>query len=194
LQGASLSQAQLQGASLANVSLYTNSLPRTVELVDARGLKWQPLGAKDVTQLKKIVDSWSRQSQDPFLKLRQDRFLRQLDNATATAALKPPTLESCLADEKTDVKCKKTYDVAKFRKALSDELVTLACQSSYILHGIVQRIFQGLRSKDSATEGLATRLQDIREKNMNKGSCPGLFALTADDATLLKGLAQQENK
>lgn len=194
LQGARLPQAQLEGASLENASLYTNALPRTVELVDARGLKWEPLSAKEVTQLKKIVDNWSRQSQNPFLKLRQDRYLKQLDNTVAAAALKPPTLGSCLADEKAEVKCKKAYGLTEFREKLSEKLVTLACQSPDIMHGIVQRIFQAARSKDSATAGLARHLQDIREKDMNKVACPGLFALSADDATLLTGLARQENR
>jgi uncharacterized protein YjbI with pentapeptide repeats len=185
LQGANLQGAILVGANLRGASLYANSLLRTIELVDVRGLKWQPHSAKEVEELKTIADKW-----DP---LRRDYLFKRLDSAMATANLEPATFESCLLDEKTEVKCKKAFALAEFRKKLSKELVTLACQSSYTAHGIMRRVRGESPTKESTTKGLATRLQEIRKKNVNKESCPGLFALTADDAAELTRLAEQEN-
>lgn len=187
LQGAELFDARLQGADLKSASLYTKWLPLTTALVDVRGLKWQPLGTKEIEQLKKVVNNWSRER--PNLS-----FFKRLDDASAAAKFKPPTFESCLLDTNTEVKCKKSYSIYEFRIKLFEELVALACQSSDFSHGIVLRISRGSDIRDFTTEGLAIRLLDIRKKNVNKDSCPGLFALTADDTAQLARLAQQENR
>ena len=51
----------------------------------------------------------------------------------------------------------------------------MACRSSQIAHGIVSRLFQELNDKDSATKGLATRLQDMRKKGVDQGFVPWVF-------------------
>ena len=190
LQGADLEYAQLKGGDLRLASLYTESLPPATELVDVRGLKWKPLSAKEVEALKKIADnadnkSWTLQNRDGFLK--------DLDGATATAGLKAPTIELCLLDETTEITCKNSIGSGEFRERMSKELEVLACQSSYIAHGIVARLNRE-SPDDSVIEGFAVRLQNIRKKAVTGDSCPGLFALAEGDAALLTRLAEPEKR
>jgi hypothetical protein len=125
---------------------------------------------------------------------RRDRYFEQLDDATA--GIQPPTIETCLSDENTEITCKKTLDLEEFRKRMFKELEALACQSSYIAHGIVARLARDHyeANDDSATKGLAARLQDIRKKGVSKDSCPGLFSLAEEDAALLTKLTQPEKR
>jgi hypothetical protein len=194
-----LERAQLQGANLQNASLYIKSMPSTSELVDVRGLKWRPLSAEEVVALKEKADDWGF--------ARRYRYWKQFDNATATAGFKPPTIESCLSDKNTEITCKKTVDLGEFRERVFKELEALACQSSYIAHGILLRLTEwadrfadvyGVQAanteKGSAREGLAVHLQDIRKKGVTKDLCPGLFSLSEGDAALLTKLAQPQQR
>jgi hypothetical protein len=124
---------------------------------------------------------------------RRHQLLSRLDGATATAGLKPPTIESCFPDKNTEITCKKTYDLGEFNKKLSEELEALTCQSSYIAHAIVVRLAQTGKD-DSTTKGLAVRLQDFRKKGVTKESCPGLFSLAEEDTALLTNLTQSEKR
>jgi hypothetical protein len=102
-------------------------------------------------------------------------------------------IKSCLPDQSTEITCEETFDLGEFRKRVFKELEALACQSSYIAHGIVMRL-AWLANDDSATKGLADRLQDFRKKGVTKESCPGLFSLAEEDAALLTRLTQPEKR
>ena len=172
LQGASLenAEAQLQGVNLENAQLQGASLR------DA----W--LYIKSMPANSALVD------------VRGLAWRPLSAKETATAGLKPPTIESCLSDKNTEITCKKNFDLGEFREGMFKELEALACQSSYIAHGILLRLQAANTEKGLATEGLAVHLQDVRKKGMSKDSCPGLFSLAEGDAALLTQLAQPEKR
>lgn len=185
LQGADLRGAKLRGAGLRGATLFTESIDSAdVELVDVRALKWQPLSAEEVTRLRKRGPSgpWPTEFKIAIQK-----------------AAKGLQIGSCLRDKDTDirVKCKRAFlSPEAFRALLLPELERLSCQSPDIAHGILRRYdldsaFSGTL-QDSATKGLALRLQNRLKKAASDGSCPGLASLPSADKERLRQLSQKE--
>ncbi len=183
LQGADLPLVQLQGANLLKATLYTELIKSAdIELVDARGLEWQPLSAEELKQVQEVL---------PF---RPQLTERQLQQATV-AGLTPPLITSCLRDQDTRVPCKKDLSLDQFRESLLPELEKLACQSPDIARGILQRYEDPLFSHPLfpfAAKGLALRLKNRLQTGASNESCPGLTLLSGADKEYLKRLVQRD--
>jgi uncharacterized protein YjbI with pentapeptide repeats len=93
LQGAFLFQANFRGARLRDATLYTSSImmmDAVFELVDARGLKWRPLSAKEMQRLHKEQIGWAWSTQDLSTNFR-DRI-----RFAARPGYTSPQMVSCL--------------------------------------------------------------------------------------------------
>jgi uncharacterized protein YjbI with pentapeptide repeats len=199
LQGADLSEAQLnganflaarlQGAAFEGTQLYPTSTTYSLfELVDVRGMEWNPLSADAVKQLQKEQTHWvwySRKHQDWF---------NQSIHIAAETGLKPPVIGSCLRNAETRISCKREYSLDEFRRRLQEYLAALICESSDTAHGVLQRIKYSVDSerKDSSVAGFAPRLQNMLDTSPRAKLCPGLASLSEDDKALLRKLAQTE--
>jgi hypothetical protein len=195
LQGANLRGAQLQGANLSDAWLWGANLQGAVlyvwmidmpnaELIDARSLKWRPLSAIEVKPLREnqTGSAWSTNED-------QTRYNESIEKAAAPG-LKPPQIGSCLRDKDTQVTCKQNLPLEEFRALLLSELEKLACQSPDIARGVLRRFESSLSDgENSATKGLALRLQNTVQKAEKDDSCPGLTKLSAKDKARLTQLA-----
>ena len=197
--GASLKDAQLQGANLSNTDmhgclsqgavLYTQMMNKAVVgLVDARGLKWRPLGPKELQSLRESQTGLTWSSKE-----NQSRYNDAIEKA-AVPGLKPPEIESCLRDASTQVSCKEVLSIEKFRQALLPILESLACRSPDVAYGILRQLGESPTGdrEDSATRGLPLRLQNKLKEAEKDHSCPGLTKLPAANKELLSRLVQEE--
>jgi uncharacterized protein YjbI with pentapeptide repeats len=195
LEGANLSGALLQGTNLSNASLAAASLKgavlytewRTAWPVDARGLKWQPIEAKELARLREEQAGFPWRKKDDLA-----RYGAAIEKA-AGPGVKPPEIESCLRDSNTQVPCKESLSTAQFRASLLPTLEALACQSPEIARGVFRRFEPSTRDGEgSPTQDLALRLQTIVTKPPADNSCPGLAGLSREDKDLLAGLAARD--
>lgn len=123
----------------------------------------------------------------------QAQFKERIQDAAADS-LSPPKIGSCLRNTGTQLPCKKTLSLDEFRRVLRPELERLACQSSGVARGVLLRYEDdSLHPHNSATAGLALRLQARLRKAGSDGLCPGLASLTAEDKANLANLAHIEN-
>ncbi|HEY3304153.1 MAG TPA: pentapeptide repeat-containing protein [Candidatus Binatia bacterium] len=195
LQGANLARANLQGANLREAIIYSKSIDKTVvELVDARGLKWQPLPSKELKRLREAQLAWAWAIVKRPLKLYQlDKFNEAIQEA-AVAVLARPQIGRCLRNKGTQVRCK-DLSPEHFRELFLPEMEKLACQSSDIARRVLRlrpiRPSLLLGSEAPATKGLALRLQKRVKKAENNDSCPGLTNLTEEDKASLSELASK---
>lgn len=202
LRGAVLWKAKLKGANLRDATLYappiTKRMDAVFELVDIRGLKWQPLRAKDIETLRKEQIGWAWSA--PHLQTMFFDFIREAARPGST----PPQMVSCLRGPdlqgvQTQVTCKESYSLGEFRKRLLPELEQLACGSPYIARGLferfdTERLFSNTRdAQDSTIKGLMAHLQQ-RVNVVGKGLCPGLALLTVEDKQRLRGLAEWDDE
>ena len=195
LEGANLSGALLQGTNLSNAWLTATSLKgavlytewRTAWPVDARGLKWQPIEAKELAMLREEQARLPWRRKDDLA-----RYGAAIEKA-AGPRVKPPEIESCLRDSNTQVPCKESLSTAQFRASLLQRLEALACQSPEIARGVFRRFEPPTEVGDgSPTQDLALRLQTIVTKPPADNSCPGLAGLARKDKDLLAGLAARD--
>jgi uncharacterized protein YjbI with pentapeptide repeats len=173
LLGTDLRGAQLNGASLRSASLYTKYTPNSIELVDVRGLKWEPPTAKELLAIQQEGLIWDQ---------------------THSKAVRPQIM-SCLRDDSTQVKCKNSYDLQQFGELISAELWGLACVSSYIAQGV---FYNGLRDLflPAAHRGgeiyldFALRLHDLHKQDIRESSCPGLLFSSEKSKVLLARMSK----
>ena len=191
LQGANLSVAKLQGADLSEARLYQNGYPES-KLLDIRGAIVEPLSQEELLEFQSmLVESISSSS------ALEESSLQRLD-AAAKPGAEVPMFDSCLTDQKSQLKCKQTYDAIdpdrrrEFMVRLHEALVTLACENTDIARGVLRQIRYMLRSSDnsdSTRTGLATVLLARMKANE---PCPGLAGLSAEDKAELEKLAKEE--
>jgi uncharacterized protein YjbI with pentapeptide repeats len=173
LQGTDLRGAQLNGASLRFASLYTKYMPKSIELVDVRGLKWEPPTAKEVLAMQQEGLRW--------------------DQTHSNAV--PPQIKSCLRDNSTRVTCKDSHDLQQFSELIYAELWGLACVSPYIAQEVLHNALQG-QSLPAARRGgeiyqyFAIRLYDSHKQGMGESSCPGLLFSNDRGKVLLKRMSR----
>jgi uncharacterized protein YjbI with pentapeptide repeats len=179
LQGANLSGAEMRGTDLRGAVLYTERMPHDPypDLVDARGLKWQPLSAEEVRSLResKLRLPW-------LSKEKHSRYEAEIEKA-AVRGLKPPRFRSCLRESGTQVTCVDDLPLAKFPALLLEEMERQACQSPDTARGVLSRL--------ESIDGLALRLQNAA-KTADARSCPGLATLSAVDQGRLSALAAKQ--
>ncbi|MEZ5575947.1 MAG: hypothetical protein R3F44_10020 [Candidatus Competibacteraceae bacterium] len=125
-------------------------------------------------------------------------MLQRLDAAAKPGAEALP-FDSCLTDQKSQLKCKQTYDAIdpdrrqEFMTRLHESLVTLTCEDTDIARGILRQIrYVRLRSSDgpdSTRIGLAAVLLARMKDNE---PCPGLAGLSAEDKAELERIAKRK--
>ena len=179
LEGADLEDAHFRGAVLVSGRFYNKSWKFVDSpLVDARGLQWQPLSTIDVEQLLKEASDWKWSRQESRLEF--ERFQAAII-AAAKPKITPPQIDSCLSDNKSQLRCKTTYSLEEFRKALHPEITRLVCQSRDIARGILRR----LNYNDSDRQEFVMA-QDKRKQETN--TCPGVTLLDEEDWKLIRGV------
>jgi uncharacterized protein YjbI with pentapeptide repeats len=200
LQGAFLLKANFKGAKLRDATLYTNPIMMmgaVFELVDARGLKWRPLSAKEIQQLRREQTGWAWSTQNLSTHF-SDRI-----RLAARPGYTPPQMVSCLRGPDllgiyTQVTCKDAYALDEFRKRLVSELEQLACSSPHITRGLAWRFYNNAqfsntifdRQDSITTKGLMAHLKQRLTNVADKRLCPGLALLTSEDKQYLRGLAE----
>ncbi len=190
LQGADLSGAELQGADLSGAGLYRNGNPAESNFLDIRGANVEPLSQEKSLEFQSMLESISSQRVALY------RTLQLLD-AAAKLGAKAPMFDSCFTDQKSQPKCKQTYDAIdpdrrqEFMTRLHESLVTLTCEDTDIARGILRRNVR-LRSSDGP-DSTRTGLAAVLLARMKASEpCPGLAGLSAEDKAELEKLAKEE--
>jgi hypothetical protein len=133
LQGADFSQAGFRGTTLQGAVLYTSLMPTGFSKLDARGLKWQPLGAEEIRSLRDGQKGliWSSKDEEA-------RYSAAIEKA-ALPGLRPPPIRSCLGDNETQLPCSDDVSLEKFSAVRQEELEKLVCGSADVARWIFFR-------------------------------------------------------
>jgi hypothetical protein len=185
LQGADLFKAQLQGADLREANLYgvEGDLSKE-ELIDARGIVWEPLPVDKSWALGQALSTWIKD---------EGALLETLQRLGAASHPDAPQLrlQSCLARPDTPLVCDKRYDpekpeaLAAFKRELHEKLSKLACESPWIAQGLIEQIKEAKSlEEDSSRQGLAEVLKNL----LNKKECRGLQGLSQEWKDELKAI------
>jgi uncharacterized protein YjbI with pentapeptide repeats len=174
LQGASLLGAQLQGANFRGARLYSVGVPENTELIDARGVIWEPLPEDESRALGNDLKKLIKDQEE------RHRVLDRLTQASHPGARKLK-LQSCLASFETPLVCAKRYDpenlaeLEAFKKELHDYLGKLACTSPWVAHGLIWQILRiPERDPDSSRRGMKV----VFKKRLDDKNCAGLQGLS----------------
>jgi hypothetical protein len=147
------------------------------ELIDARGVVWEPLPDDEFRALSNDLPTWIKDQG------RRQEVLNRLAAASRPGASQL-RLKSCLARSDTPLICGKRYggkrydpenpeELAAFKKELHDYIGKLACESPEIAQGLVRQIPQ--EESDSSRQGLEVVLKNLLD-DKNK-ECAGLQGL-----------------
>lgn len=182
LQGADLRGAQLQGADFRDARLYSVGVPDNTELIDARGVVWEPLPDDKYRALINNLPTWIKDPDE-----------RQLVLGRLAAASRPGApqlrLHSCLARQSiSPLDCDNWYDpdnpaeLAAFKKELHAYLVDPACASPWIAQGLIEQIPRFITG--SSRQGLEVELKN----RLDEKKCPGLRGLSQKWKDRLKAI------
>ncbi|ADW17177.1 pentapeptide repeat protein [Desulfobulbus propionicus DSM 2032] len=161
LRAANLSKAQLQGANIDG---------REEELVDARGVTWDPLAAEMRDALTVEARRWIPD------KAHVQLVIHRLN---APPESPRPQLRSCLS-QSDHLVCERRSnpqnpeELELFRRHTLAALSALACASPHVAWGIIQQIAN--QKEDSSRQGLGAALTT----RLDDPACTGLHQLNAD--------------
>lgn len=200
LQGANLDGAFLNGTELIETQLYNKKidLSQRGHLKEPLDITWQPLGDNEAKGIMKAALGWFWRSDED-----KTEFIDSINQASASG-IPRPTFSTCfdytLETDKTGVTsprmlpCKTTYPSSvEFEVALNEQLLSLACKSPDLAHGILYRLrdyFDNpLNGFDIAvSHPLLKVLTDelSAPKNPSRDSCIGLISLPINDLVFLE--------
>jgi uncharacterized protein YjbI with pentapeptide repeats len=178
LQGADLSTAQLEGVTLRNAVLYSYAVHGNV---DARGLKWRPLSAKEIQSLSESQANlrwWNDEN--------RSRYQGAIEKA-GEPGLRQPIFTSCVRDDQTEVACS-DLPLEQFRLRRLAEIEKAACQALENARGFLHGYAVVLQSVEGGVLYLENRVKTADEK-----SCPGLAKLSPRYKAYLSKLASKDH-